>query len=172
MDYLHEPYLFYYLPRYNNKLKPMKKAPKKVYVVGNGFVQAKACYNLGILLENIVFIELIRRGYDTERTMFYNRSRNDKEVDFVLREGVHIKCLVKVCYNMSSEKVEKREVGSLIECAYELKCDTLVIMTNNDECIIEKDGYSIKVIPVLQFKFFKKTSLLFSTYVAIYYSVG
>ena len=42
MDYLHEPYLFYFLPRYNNKLKLMKKAPRKVYVVDNGFVAAKA----------------------------------------------------------------------------------------------------------------------------------
>ena len=42
MDYLHEPYLFYYLSRYNNKLKLMKKAPRKVYVVDNGFVASKA----------------------------------------------------------------------------------------------------------------------------------
>ena len=90
MDYLHEPYLFYYLSRYNNKLKLMKKAPRKVYVVDNGFVASKAFSlsdNLGRLLENQVFIELIRRGYDVEKTMFYYRSRNDKEVDFVLREG-------------------------------------------------------------------------------------
>ena len=154
MDYLHEPYLFYYLPRYNNKLKLMKKAPKKVYIVDNGFVQAKAFTlsdNLGRLLENQVFIELIRRGYDAEKTMFYYRSRNNKEVDFVLREGIHIKCLVQVCYDMSSEKAEKREVGSLIECAEELKCDTLTIVTNNDERVIEKDGYIINVIPISKF---------------------
>lgn len=42
MGYLREPYLLYYLPRYNNKLKVMKKAPQKVYVVDNGFVEAKA----------------------------------------------------------------------------------------------------------------------------------
>ncbi len=32
-----EPYLFFFLPRFNNKLKLMSKAPKKVYVVDNGF---------------------------------------------------------------------------------------------------------------------------------------
>ena len=42
MGFLREPYLLYYLPRYNNKLKMMKKAPQKVYVVDNGFVEAKA----------------------------------------------------------------------------------------------------------------------------------
>ena len=154
MDYLHEPFLFYYVPRYNNKLRLMKKAPRKVYVVDNGLVAAKAFSlsdNLGRLLENQVFVELIRRGYDTEKNMFYYRSRNDKEVDFVLREGTRIKRLVQVCYDLSSPKTEKREVDSLIECAGELKCDELVIVTNDDERTIEKDGYMINVIPVAKF---------------------
>ena len=151
MDYLREPYLFYYLPRYNNKLKMMKKAPRKVYVVDNGFVAAKAFSlsdNLGRLLENQVFVELLRQGYDTDKTMFYYRSRNDKEVDFVLRKGTHIEQLVQVCYDMSNAKTEKREVDSLIECAAELNCSNLVIMSNNEERTIEKDGYRIDVVPV------------------------
>ena len=151
MGYLNEPYLFFYLPRYNNKLKLMKKAPQKVYMVDNGFVFAKAfslSENLGRLLENQVFVELLRRGYDTERTLFYYRSRNDKETDFVTRNGNRIESLIQVCYDLSSPKTEKREVDSLVECAGELKCDNLIILTWNDERIIEKDGYSIKVVPV------------------------
>ena len=154
MDYLHEPYLFYYLPRYNNKLKLMKKAPRKVYVVDNGFVASKAFSlsdNLGRLLENQVFIELIRRGYDVEKTMFYYRSRNDKEVDFVLREGPRILRLVQVCYDMSSPKTEKREVDSIIECAGELMCSNLVVVTYNDKRTIEKDGYKVDVVPITEF---------------------
>ena len=154
MDYLHEPYLFYYLSRYNNKLKLMKKASRKVYVVDNGFVASKAFSlsdNLGRLLENQVFIELVRRGYDVERTMFYYRSRNDKEVDFVLRKGAHIERLVQVCYDMSNPKTEKREVDSIVECAGELKCTNLVIVTNNDKRTIEKDGYKIDVVPISEF---------------------
>ena len=154
MEYLHEPYLFYYLSRYNNKLKLMKKAPRKVYVVDNGFVTSKAFSlsdNLGRLLENQVFIELVRRGYDVERTMFYYRSRNDKEVDFVLRKEAHIERLVQVCYDMSNPKTEKREVDSIVECAGELKCSNLVIVTNNDKRTIEKDGYKIDVVPITEF---------------------
>ena len=154
MDYLHEPYLFYYLSRYNNKLKLMKKAPRKVYVVDNGFVASKAFSlsdNLGRLLENQVFIELVRRGYDVEKTMFYYRSRNNKEVDFVLRKGTKIERLVLVCYDMSNPKTEKREVDSIVECAGELKCDNLVIVTNNDKRTIEKDSYKIDVVPISEF---------------------
>ena len=153
MGYLNEPYLFFYLPRYNNKLKLMKKAPQKVYLVDNGFVAAKAfslSENLGRLLENQVFVELLRRGYDTEKSLFYYRSRNDKETDFVTRNGNRIESLIQVCYDLSSPKTEKREVDSLIECAGELKCDNLYIITWNEERTIEKDGYVIQVVPVMR----------------------
>lgn len=153
MGYLNEPYLFFYLSRYNNKLKLMKNAPQKVYLVDNGFVSAKAFSlsdNLGRLLENQVFVELLRRGYNTERSLFYYRSRNDKEVDFVTRDGNRIESLIQVCYDLSSPKTEKREVDSLIECAGELKCDHLMIITWDEERVIEKNGYRIEVVPVMK----------------------
>lgn len=154
MDYLHELYLFYYLPRFNNKLKLMKKAASKVYVIDNGFVAAKAfnlSENLGRLLENEVFVELLRQGYQVETSLFYYRSRNDREVDFVTRQGTHINQLIQVCYDMTSPKTEKREVNSLIECAGELKCNNLLIITNNEEREIHTDGYNIKVIPFIKY---------------------
>lgn len=154
MDYLHEPYLFYYLPRFNNKLKLMKKAASKVYVIDNGFVAAKAfnlSEHLGRLLENEVFVELLRQGYQVETSLFYYRSRNDREVDFVTRQGTHINQLIQVCYDMTSPKTEKREVSSLIECAGELKCNNLLIITNNKEREIHTDGYNIKVIPFIKY---------------------
>lgn len=154
MDYLHEPYLFYYLPRFNNKLKLMKKAASKVYVIDNGFVAAKAfnlSENLGRLLENEVFVELLRQGYQVETSLFYYRSRNNREVDFVTRQGTHINQLIQVCYDMTSQKTEKREVSSLIECAGELKCNNLLIITNNEEREIHTDGYNIKVIPFIKY---------------------
>ena len=132
----------------------MKKAPRKVYLVDNGFVGAKAFSlsdNLGRLLENQVFIELLRRGYDTDKTMFYYRSRNNKEVDFVLRKGTHIERLVQVCYDLSSPKTMKREAESLAECAGELNCSNLVVVTNRDERTIEKDGYKIDLVPISKF---------------------
>lgn len=154
MDYLHEPYLFYYLPRFNNKLKLMKKAAIKVYIIDNGFVTSKAfniSENLGRLLENEVFVQLLRQGFQVETSLFYYRSRNDREVDFVTRNGAHIHQLIQVCYDMTSPKTEKREITSLIECAEELKCDNLIIVTNNDEREIKKDGYTIKIVPFVKF---------------------
>lgn len=52
---------------------------------------------------------------------------------------------------MTMPRTEKREVDSLVECAGELKCDNLIIITENEERVIEKDGYRVKVIPVRLF---------------------
>ena len=139
-DYLNEPYLFFYLPRFNNKLKLMNKAPKKVYVVDNGFVQSTAfnlSENLGRLLENQVFVELLRRGYIPGQTLFYYRTRNDKEIDFVTRKGAKVEQLIQVCYDMTSEKTRKREFDALVEAAEELRCDNLLVITNSQEEKIE-----------------------------------
>jgi len=67
----------------------MTKAPKKIYVVDNGFVAAKAFStsdNLERLLENQVFVNLLRKGYNTKQSLSYYHTRNDKQIDFVLRE--------------------------------------------------------------------------------------
>lgn len=153
LNYLHEPYLFFYLQRFNNKLKVMKKAARKVYVVDNGFVSTTAfnlSENLGRLLENQVFIELVRKGYDTENTLFYYRSRNDKEVDFVTRKGVKVERLIQVCYDLTSEKTRRREIDALIEVAGELKCQTLQIISYQHKEIIEEKGFTIQVIPFME----------------------
>ncbi|WP_300877601.1 DUF4143 domain-containing protein, partial [uncultured Duncaniella sp.] len=153
-DYLAEPYLFFYLPRFNNKLKLMKKAPRKVYVVDNGFVQSTAfnlSENLGRLLENQVFVELLRRGYEPGNTLFYYRTRNDKEIDFVTRRGTKVEQLIQVCYDMTSEKTRKRELDALIEASEELHCDNLLVITNDQKEQIEWKGKVINIVIVNQF---------------------
>ena len=153
-DYLAKPYLFFYLPRFNNKMKLMKKAPSKVYVVDNGFVQSTAfnlSENLGRLLENQVFVELLRRGYIPGKTLFYYRTRNDKEIDFVTRKGSKVEQLIQVCYYMSSEKIRKRELDALVEAAEELHCDNLLVITNDQQEDINWKNHRIKVVIVCSY---------------------
>lgn len=153
-NYLNEPYLFFYLPRFNNKLKLMNKAPKKVYVVDNGFAQSAAfnlSENLGRLLENQVFVELLRRGYSIGKTLFYYRTRNDKEIDFVTRRGSKVEQLIQVCYDLTSEKTRKREFDALVEAADELHCNNLIVITNSQHDKIEYKDREIDLIPVNEF---------------------
>lgn len=151
-SYLQNTYLFQYLPRFSNKLKLMKKADRKAYVVDNGYIMARAfelSENKGRLLENLVCQELLKRDYDLKKyELFYYRSRNDRETDFVCRRGVKVERMIQVCYDMSAVKTRKREVEALVECASELKCRSLSIITWNQEETIQQDEYTIKVVPL------------------------
>ena len=138
----------------------MKKAPVKVYVVDNGFVQSTGFNlsdNLGRLLENQVFVELIRQGYIPGQTLFYYRTRNDKEVDFVTRHGSKVEQLIQVCYDMSTEKTRKRELDALTEASEELKCNKLIVITNSQEEKIEWKDKEIDVVPIVKFSLFEES---------------
>ena len=132
----------------------MAKAPKKVYVVDNGFVQSTAfslSENLGRLLENQVFVELLRRGYIPGQTLFYYRTRNDKEIDFVTRKGTKVEQLIQVCYDMSSEKTRKRELDAFAEATEELHCDKLLIITNSEQRDFQLKNLIVTAIPINKF---------------------
>ena len=147
--YLAEPYLFFYLPRFNNKLKEMKKAPRKVYVVDNGLIYTRSfelSSNNGRQLENMVFIELLRRGYDLKKSLFYYRTSNDKEVDFVIRDGRKVTSLIQVSYDISKTKTRERELDALVKASEELKCDNLMLITWNHDGSVEYRGKSIRII--------------------------
>lgn len=149
--YLSEPYLFFFLPRFNSKLKLMQKAPLKIYTVDNGFIFARSfelSKNYGRLLENLVFVNLLRKGYVTSMTLFYYRTRNDKEIDFVCKENFKVSYLMQVSYDISNSKTLKREIAALIEASKELNCDNLIILTWDTAQTIVENSCEIKIIPV------------------------
>lgn len=131
-DYVAEPYLFFFLPRFDNKLKVMKKATKKIYVVDNGFVMARSfelSSNSGRQLENMVFVELNRRGFKSEKSLFYYRTKADREIDFVTKEGSRVSELIQVSYDISAPKTRERELRALYDASAELRCDKLTLVT-------------------------------------------
>lgn len=151
LAYLEETYLAVSLNRFSFKMKEQLKSSRKTYLVDNGFVQAKSFQssaNIGKLMENLVFGELVRRGYRPNSSLYFYKTRNRKEVDFVLREGVRVAALLQVAYQASDRDTEKREISALLEASQELKCDNLIVMTWDKEAQIERKGKGIKFIPL------------------------
>ena len=149
--FLSEPFLFFYLPRFSLKIKNQHKTAQKVYLVDNGFIFAKSfelSQNKGRLLENLVFIELLRRGYWPGTELFYFRTKNDKEVDFICRKGHQVVLLIQVCYDLSAPGTHKREVSALAETAKELSCNNLLILTWDQESQKDENGLTLQIKPV------------------------
>lgn len=94
----------------NLKGKKVLKTNGKYYLVDHGFNQAiigKDMENTGQILENIVYIELLRRGYEVKVGDI-----NGKEVDFVCNKADR-KIYIQVAYLLSGKETVKREFGSL-----------------------------------------------------------
>jgi predicted AAA+ superfamily ATPase len=148
--YLEETYLFFALTRFDFKVKEQIKAPKKIYLVDNGLIQAKSLQhsrNLDKKMENLVFIELLRKGYKPNLELFYYKTRNQKEVDFVVRKGTKTDILLQVAYILDAD-VEKREINALCEASQELRCNKLIILTWDLEKSLKHKQKSIQFVPL------------------------
>ncbi len=149
--YLEDAYLIFSLLRYSPKSIQRIKSPKKVYAVDNGFVSAKAIQHSpdkGKLMENLVFTELAKRGVKPNRELFYYKTRNGREVDFVVKKGTEVTELIQVCTEAKNPDVEKREVKALIEAGNELKTKGLTVLTWDEKRTIEKNGSVIQLRPL------------------------
>lgn len=151
LAYLTEAYLVFSLDRHSTKATMRLQLPKKTYVVDNGLVTAKAVQhspNSGKLMENLVFMELVKRGHQPNRELFYYKTRNDREIDFVLKKGYEVAELIQVCYDITSPDVEEREVKALLEAGQELNVTKLTLLTWNEKREVEKGGVTIQFVPL------------------------
>ena len=143
LSYLEEAYLFIILNRFDFKFKEQIKAPKKVYLSDTGMTKTltfSVSQNLGRLAENVVFLELIRRGFVPNKTLFSYKTKNNKEVDFICRRGFDNFELIQVCYDLSAEKTKEREISALDSAKKELNCKSSLIITgdNLEEWLLKK----------------------------------
>ena len=151
LGYLTEAYILFSLDQYSTKVGSRLRSPKKTYVVDNGLVTAKAVQhspNLGKLMENLVFMELVKRGHQPNRELFYYKTRNDREIDFVLKKGYEVMELMQVCYDLTSPDVLERELKALVEAGKELNVTKLTLVTWNEKRKVTQDGMTIQFVPL------------------------
>ncbi len=99
----------YQARREDIKGKKVLQHNEKYFLVDHGFYQAKygEIENMGSVLENIVFIELLRRGYDVKIGII-----NEKEIDFVCTKAKE-KIYIQVTYKLENDKTIEREFSAL-----------------------------------------------------------
>jgi predicted AAA+ superfamily ATPase len=94
--YYEQSFLFMYIKKFDYSLKKQIMNSKKVYTIDNAFMHRiglSFSENKGRALENIVYIELKRRGYD----VFYHSGKN--ECDFIICEGLKVIQAIQVVYH-------------------------------------------------------------------------
>ncbi len=136
-SYLEEAMLFFFTPIAGSSIKQQQVNPKKVYVLDPGFfwiATARLTRDLGRILENMVYIELLRR----EMSIMYLKGR--QETDFLAVSPDGRREVIQVCLDMSNEVTRSRELRSMAMALESQGLDRGLVVTSSEsgeECIGE-----------------------------------
>lgn len=108
LEYCHKAFVLKKVPRYDLGGKKLLKVDEKYYLTDHGFRQSVGFSNVKDIektLENIVYIELLSRGYHVKIGKV-----KDREIDFVAKKGEDVSYF-QIAYLMENEKTRNREFG-------------------------------------------------------------
>jgi predicted AAA+ superfamily ATPase len=146
IKFLEDTYLIFQVCKFDYSVKKQIQNPRKTYFIDSALIRRLGFLfseEKGRILENIVFLELRRRGYE----IFYHRNRH--ECDFVLREENSVVQAIQVCYSFDSENTRTRELNGIREAmeAYNLR-EGIILLHDAQEQTLEENGKTIRFTPV------------------------
>lgn len=146
-DYLYyyeQSYLFFYLKKFDYSVKKQIMNPKKVYTIDPAFAHRLGVHfseNKGRILENIVFLELLRR----RKEVYYHTGKN--ECDFLVKEGLDIAQAIQVVYQLDDTNREREFLG-LQEAMKTYNIQRGLLITFHIEGSFNATYDKIEVIPI------------------------
>lgn len=154
VDYLSQAFLVQLLTRHSFKSKERIRN-QKVYIVDTGLQgnrdNALMPENIGWRLENIVFIELLRRCAQDFLDVYYHKpAPRAKEIDFVVCDQDKAVELIQVAYEIDSPKAYDRETSSLVKASDALSCSHLTLIAFSQTRDVEIEGKTIHIISALE----------------------
>lgn len=151
LGYANEAYLFIELQPFFFKPRLRMKADRKLYAIDHGYINFKSINIMGSdsnLMENIVFIELMRRGYEVNTSLFYYQTKEGHEVDFLTRNSTGEIELLQVSYSLESAKTRDRELRSLVSAKSELGAKSCKVITMGPSVSETVKGVKIEIIGI------------------------
>ena len=151
LSYLQDAYLFFAVEAFSFKAKERVRRPRKMYGIDTALVRATAGGrdNRGLLLENVVFLELLRRG---KTVNYYADPRGKYEVDFVSRDPeTGTAELIQVCTDLSRTETRERECRGLHHAARDFGNPpdmNLLLLTMDHRSVEQIAGRSVACVPV------------------------
>ena len=143
LHYLEEAFFIILSEKFSFSPRKRIMNPKKVYLIDTGFAVLGGSFseNKGRLLENLVAIELLRRG----KEIYYFKDKN--ECDFLIKGDRKISSAIQVCWALN-ERNKKREVAGLIKACWEFGLRRGYIFTYEREGVEKEGGVEIRIVPV------------------------
>jgi predicted AAA+ superfamily ATPase len=143
--FLQDSYLIFMVNKYDVSLKKQMQNAKKGYLIDLGLLKTLAFHHTednGRLLENLVFLELRRRG----KEIYYHNQK--KECDFVIKEKTKIVEAIQVSWSIEVESTYNRELAGLLDAVNTYGLKEGLILTESMDREIEVEGVRVRVKPV------------------------
>ncbi|MFI3297116.1 MAG: ATP-binding protein [bacterium] len=151
INYLRQTYLLVGINKFSFKAKERVRS-EKMYLIDPALLTQQdnnlTSENIGWRLENVVYLELLRRRKASEADIYYYRT--SYEVDFVVAKGIEVKELIQVSVNVDNEKTFKRECAALIKGKTDLRCSNLTLITYGETQEHEIKGVKINEINIIE----------------------
>jgi len=151
VKYLQDAFFIFSVPLFSFSVKKQEINPKKIYCVDTGLRNIKGfrfSEDYGRLAENIVFVEIRRRNSSNPLSKIFYWKKETKEVDFVVMDGLKIKELIQVCWNMENKEIKDREASGLLKALEEFKLSKGLVLTEEFEGEEKLDGKTIIYKPL------------------------
>jgi len=125
LDKLQDTLLVFFIERFEKSIYHRKIFPRKVYVCDIGLTKIKkTSEDVGKVIENVVFLELLRKTNENPlMEIYYLKTKEGYEVDFLIKEGLKVKQLIQVSYANSFDEIEEREIRALLHARELFKQD-------------------------------------------------
>ncbi len=154
VNYLMQAFLILQIHKFSFKSRERLR-DSKAYVIDTGLIANRTDslvgQNAGWRLENIVYIELLRRAAPLYHDIYYYKpSSRSKEVDFVVCEQGRTIELVQVAYDIDSPKTLSRETNALVQASNILRCDNLTLITLSETRETLLSGHIIHIRSALE----------------------
>ena len=146
--YLKEAFLLLGIHKFSYKSRE-RILNEKVYVVDPAFVTDRkgvvASANFGWRLENVIYVELLRRNRPHHKDIFYYRDRQ-WEVDFMVTKDGQVEQLIQVSYDISNEKTKQLEINALVKAAEKFHCENLLLINMDVDGQILSKGHTVRIM--------------------------
>ncbi len=151
VEYLKSAYMLFEVKKFDYSLKKQTVNDKKYYSIDLGISNLFRVANLqtrGRDLETVVFLELKRRGYK----IYYYKTSNDLECDFLLQKDDKIHSLVQVSKTLKDEKTKLRELRVFSKVIDELALNdvNLLVICEDETTTINFEDKEVKIVNILQ----------------------
>ena len=150
VSWFEDAYFFFSVRLFDASLRKSMANPKKIYCVDHGILQSVSSgilRNRGHLLENMVFTTL----RSETGAIYYYRTANGKEVDFIALSPDGGKQLVQVTESLSDGMTRDRELTALAEAMKESGAAAATVVTAGEEETVETEAGVINITPAWRF---------------------